>query len=150
MTMEMFLRTVRLTTMTRTSTNKRKIIYRQRKVLKEFKMSSLYKNNVNIPKVVFILTSGKHKAASTASSSKTRVRARIHLETSDEEEEEGVVKSTANGIQNSLSLYRYGVYTIQRHCSVVLAIWAWYKPAFKHYRIGSFGGMSYRHSIREV
>ncbi len=75
---------------------------------------SLYKNNVNIPKVVFVLASGKHKAASTASSSKTRVRARIHLETSDEEEEEGVVKSTTNGIQNSLSLYRYGVYILYR------------------------------------
>ena len=49
-------------------------------------------------------------SASTASSSKTCVHAKIHLETSDEEEEEGVVKSTTNGMQNSLSLYRYGVY----------------------------------------
>ena len=82
--------------------------------------------------------------------SKTCVRAKIYLETSDKEEEEDVVKSTTNGIQKSLSLYRYSVHTIQRHCFVVLAIGAWYKPTFKQYRIGVFWGMSYRHSIREV
>ncbi len=100
--------------------------------------------------MVFVSASGKQKAAFTASSSKTCVRAKIYLETSDKEEEEDVVKSTTNGIQNSLSLYRYSVYTIQRHCFVVLAIGAWYKPTFKQYRIGVFWGMSYRHSIREV